>query len=35
MESDRERRYLSEGGWWVPLEGESKGVIRMGRAVAI
>ena len=35
MESVRERRYLLEGGWRVPLEGERKGVIKTGDAVAI
>jgi len=34
MESVRERRYLLEGGWRVPLEGERKGVIKTGDAVA-
>lgn len=34
MESVRERRYLLEGGWRVPLEGGRKGVIKTGDAVA-
>jgi len=34
MERVRERRYLLEGGWRVPLEGERKGVNETGDTVA-
>jgi hypothetical protein len=34
MERVRERRYLLEGGWRVPLEGERKGVNEINEAVA-
>jgi len=34
MERVRERRYLLEGGWRVPLEGEIRGVNGAGDAVA-